>query len=450
MTSLGPVRSASGSIQEPISRAFGLYLAIGLASVGVSVYFVFAAIVGQLTVQEAYLGVLLLPAGLFGLVLLGARLEGRALRDYGFGLREPARVTLVFASLLVGLFTTLRIDAGFFFGFGRVLPLSPLVYGFLLLSAPVVALGNVGLFFGLVERNVARATSLRTSILVSAAFYAACSTNLTALATLGVANSVTYLLTTAAVNFAIGIAVGFYVYKARWGLLGPFTFLAGVSALNVVLPVGVTFPTWETDFATSMLAAAVIVLVTGLGLEEPRSQARKYLGEVARVPRRRARPLLHDPTAFRQTLVAAAVVGVAVVSFSYGLPTVLGTSHPLLAIATGSMVPALERGTLVVVGHAAPGAITVGTIIAFSVGCLPSPTVHRVIKVVSKGPNWVFQTKGDANPSQDPCTVPYSAVLGVVVGVVPYVGYLILDPLFAGAIVLLAIIVPMLWRGRRA
>jgi signal peptidase I len=102
----------------------------------------------------------------------------------------------------------------------------------------------------------------------------------------------------------------------------------------------------------------------------------------------------------------------------------------------------------VVLEHATPGSIHVGTIIAFHVSCLPSPTVHRVVKILQNGSAPVYQTKGDANPSADPCPVPYADVVGRVVGIVPYVGLLILDPLFAGAAIVLIILGALLWPRR--
>jgi signal peptidase len=137
------------------------------------------------------------------------------------------------------------------------------------------------------------------------------------------------------------------------------------------------------------------------------------------------------------------------ITFSYGLPTILDTPSPLLAIASGSMVPTLHRGDLVVLHHVGPAAISVGTIIAFRVACLPAPTVHRVVRIVSAGTNWVYQTKGDANPTQDPCTVPYNAVLGAVTVTVPFVGFLILEPLFAVSVVVLALLAAFVWKGER-
>ena len=148
--------------------------------------------------------------------------------------------------------------------------------------------------------------------------------------------------------------------------------------------------------------------------------------------------------------MGSAAVGVTVLSLSIAIPILFGTATPFLAIATGSMVPTFHRGEFVVIEHVAPSAIHVGTIIAFSVSCLPSPTVHRVIEIVSTGPNWVYQTKGDHNPVEDPCTVPYSHVLGKAVFYVPDLGFLILDPLLAAFVVAAIIVVPWGIRGLRS
>jgi signal peptidase I len=266
---------------------------------------------------------------------------------------------------------------------------------------------------------------------------------------LGPTIGVQYVFSTSAADFLLGIVLALYYYKSQWSLLGPITFLSGVLAVVSLLPLGAAFPSWEVDFASVLIAEAVLLIVVGLGLREPRLQALRYLRERIGPRRFRFRNRARELQGSRGLLVSCAVVGVVAISVGYGLPSVLGTPQPLLAIATGSMAPTLERGTLVVIEHVAPSVITVGSIIAFSVGCLPSPTVHRVIKIVSSGPNWIYQTKGDANAVQDPCTVPYSDVHGAVILTVPYVGYLILDPLFTGAVVVLVLIIPIVWRGER-
>jgi signal peptidase I len=402
-----------------------------------------------LTASETYLGLVAVAAGFLGLLWLGARSEGRPLRDFGFARREALSVTLVFASLLILVFVAIRLDPGFFFGFGKVPPTPVLVFGFLLLSAPLVAVAQVGLFFGFLFRTLARHLSLRSAMLVAAGIYAVNATNFSVLPYVGVTAGTQFLFSTTVVSFVFGIVLALYYYKSRWSLVGPIAVTACLSATAALLPVGVRFPSWEADFAGTLIAYAVLLLVVGFGLEEPRLQKLKYLGERIGPRRHRFRSRAHDQAAFRAALLTAAVVGVAVISFSYGLPVVLGNPSPVLAIATGSMVPTFHRGELVIVEHVGPAAITVGTIIAFHVSCLPAPTVHRVVRIVSSGPNWVYQTKGDANPTQDPCTVPFADVLGAVIVHVPYLGFLILDRLFAASLVVLAILVPVVWRGEK-
>ncbi|HLN50540.1 MAG TPA: signal peptidase I [Thermoplasmata archaeon] len=423
--------------------------ALAVSGAGVALSQGYSLSVRGLTGNESYLGLIAVAVGLLGLLWLGARLERRPLRDFGFAIREPLPTTLTFASLLILVFVALRLDPGFFFGFGKIPPTPVLVFGFLLLSAPVIAVAQVGLFFGFLFRTLARHLSLRSAMLLAAGIYAVNSTNFSVLAYVGVTAGTQFLFSTTVVAFVLGIVLSLYYYKSRWSLVGPITVTASLAAVAALLPVGVRFPSWEADFAGTLIAYAVLLLIVGFGLEEPRLQKLKYLGERVGARRYRFRSRAHDRAAFRGALVTVAVVGVAAISFAYGLPVVLGNPSPVLAIATGSMVPTLHRGDLVVVEHVGPAAITVGTIIAFHVSCLPAPTVHRVIRIVSTGPGWVYQTKGDANPTQDPCTVPYADVLGAVIVHEPYLGFLILDRLFAASLVVLAILVPVVWRGEK-
>jgi signal peptidase I len=423
-------------------------LALGLSIAAIAVSQIYDFLARYLTGAESYLGALIVPAVTLFLLLLASRWEGRPLREFGFGLTAPWTTTLAFTSLLALLFIVLRLDPGFIFGFGRIPPLPPLVFGFFLLSAPVVALAEVGFFVGYALRTFARAWSLPLAMVISAALFAGYSTDGALLWALGPSAVAQYVSTTTLVSFALSILLALYYYKAQWSLLGPVALTSVLIASTSLLPVGVRFPNWGVNFATSLATYAVLLIVVGVGLQEPRLQALRYLGTRIGPRRHRFRDRARDRRALRDTVVGATVVGIAVLSVIYALPAALGTpATPYLAIATGSMVPTFHRGEFVVIEHVAPAAIRVGTIIAFTVSCLPSPTVHRVIRVVSGPPNWIYQTKGDANPVQDPCPVPYSHVLGAVVFYVPYLGFLILDPLFAAALVVLVIILGVLWRG---
>ena len=387
-------------------------------------------------------------AGLVGLVLAAARLERHPLRDYGFVLRGPVLATLLFSLLLVLVFVVVQIYPGFLLGFGHVPSLSVAAFGFALLSAPVVALGQEAVFRGYVFRALSRAVPLAAAMGVSAALFAAYNTNFLVLSQIGGVAAGEYLFGTTVASLVLGLILALQYYKMRWGLLGPVATRTGILWATALVPVAANFPNWETAFAALLLGYGVLFAVVAGGLREPRLQARRYLGEEIGPRKLRFRERTRSRREVRQGVVAVAAMAIVLVAATQAAPLALGASPPLLAIASGSMVPALERGTLVVLEHATPGSIHVGTIIAFHVSCLPSPTVHRVVKILQNGSAPVYQTKGDANPSADPCPVPYADVVGRVVGIVPYVGLLILDPLFAGAAIVLIILGALLWPRR--
>lgn len=399
--------------------------------------------------DASYAVLVIVPAVLLAILFGLIRWEGRPLRQFGFCLRGPPAMTLVFASLLAFLFVALRIDPGFVLGFGRYPPYPAPVFGFFLLEIPFVALAQVCVFFGYALRAFAQSLSLRTSLLLAALLFAASSTDFPAFRILGTVGSGEYVFTTTAVAFILGMLLGLYFYKSQWSLLGPYVLTAALLLSASLLPVGVQFPDWGTNFATYMVAYAVLLLAVGVGLKEPRLQALRYLKTRIGPRRLRFRQRARDRASLGNTVAGVAVVAVVGFSVVYGLPHALGVPTPFLAIATGSMVPTFHRGEFVVIEHVAPGEIHVGTIIAFDASCLPHPTVHRVIKIVSTGPDWVYQTKGDANPVEDPCTVPYSDVLGAAVFYVPYLGFLILDPLLTASVIALILVVPWAARGAR-
>ena len=442
------VRAVPVRPTDPSRRSRTIAGGVAVAAIGITQ--IYALGVGGLSATADYLAFVALPLALLGLLLLAARLDGRPLKEFGFALRGSLGQSVGFAALLLLVYLDLRLDPGFLFGFGRTPPLDPTSFGFLLFTAPLVAVAEIGLFFGYLFRTLSRSLGLRTSMLLAAGAFALGASNFTILPVLGTVAAVQYLFTTTVVDFVLGLAFALYCYKSEWSIVGPIALWTGIVATTALLPVGAAFPSWEVDFATSIVAGTALLFLAAVGLREPRLQSRRYLGEAIGPRRYRFRLKARDGGVAPGLLATGAVAGVALIAFAYGLPTVLGTSQPILAVATGSMAPTLERGTLVLVEHVAPQSIHVGTIIVFSVGCLPSPTVHRVIRIVSTGPDWVFQTKGDANAAQDPCTVPYSDVRGEVFTHAPDVGYLILDPLFAASVVALLIVVPWAWRVGRS
>lgn len=154
-----------------------------------------------------------------------------------------------------------------------------------------------------------------------------------------------------------------------------------------------------------------------------------------------------------RTFIMLAIVLIAFFGFWFGLRVALATEYPLLAVASESMVPTLNKGDLIVVrGVSNFSEIythpTNGDIIIFTThdpnigqnpinlwpGKAPELIVHRAINKTLKYDSnvgrecWYFTTKGDHNPAADawPGTnsdgVPEYYVVGKLVSVVPWVG----------------------------
>ena len=96
-------------------------------------------------------------------------------------------------------------------------------------------------------------------------------------------------------------------------------------------------------------------------------------------------------------------------AFGVGIPTVFG--YGFAVVETGSMEPAIAAGDCILI-HAEED-YAVGDLITFLDADRGQYVTHRIVLRAADG----FITKGDANSGQDPFTVPQSAVVGKVVGV---------------------------------
>lgn len=95
------------------------------------------------------------------------------------------------------------------------------------------------------------------------------------------------------------------------------------------------------------------------------------------------------------------------------------------SIRSGSMVPELDVGTLVVSRSVMPTAVAVGDIIVFRPsGVGENAICHRVISIEA-GPPLQFKTKGDADVAPDPFTVPARNLIGKVYYHTPLLGWLV-------------------------
>ncbi|MFX1375906.1 MAG: signal peptidase I [Promethearchaeota archaeon] len=160
----------------------------------------------------------------------------------------------------------------------------------------------------------------------------------------------------------------------------------------------------------------------------------------------------------RKVIVTVILLGVA---FSgafiiyFAMQIILNTKSPMVVVVSGSMEPNLHKGDLLFLKGKNAGSIKNGTIegkegdiIVFDarglwVNAPSEPIVHRVIdKMYDNG--WFFLTKGDANPNPDDAWVPETRILGVVVGRIPYIGWVKIVLTDSGLLIPLLVIVSML------
>jgi signal peptidase len=135
----------------------------------------------------------------------------------------------------------------------------------------------------------------------------------------------------------------------------------------------------------------------------------------------------------------------------------LNTNTPMVVVISGSMEPTILKGDLLFVQGKDPTLIKNGTIagkegdvIVFDAWNLPGwfspprdPVVHRVVDKWYDG-GWYFLTKGDANPTVDDGPIPENRILGVVVGRIPYIGWVKILLTDSGLLIPLLVIVSAL------
>lgn len=100
--------------------------------------------------------------------------------------------------------------------------------------------------------------------------------------------------------------------------------------------------------------------------------------------------------------------------------------YRMYEVLSGSMTPALRTGELALVQITPPQDIAVGDIVTYAVSPDGTTVVtHRVVdKTTDSEGQTVFSTKGDAADTVD-TNVPAAAVIGVVRGHIPIIGYII-------------------------
>jgi signal peptidase len=134
----------------------------------------------------------------------------------------------------------------------------------------------------------------------------------------------------------------------------------------------------------------------------------------------------------------------------------LNTESPVVVVISGSMEPTIHEGDLLFVMGIDAKDIKNGTaedkagdVIVFNAQGLwftapQEPIVHRVINKYNISDTWYFQTKGDANSLPDGAPIPESRIIGVVVGGIPYIGWIKLFLERSGLLIPLLVIISAL------
>jgi signal peptidase I len=138
------------------------------------------------------------------------------------------------------------------------------------------------------------------------------------------------------------------------------------------------------------------------------------------------------------------------------LPSVFG--YQSLTVVSGSMVPTLGVGSVVIDDVIAPAGARPGDIVTFKDPLHPRQLTHRLQKVRVEGDTFYMTTLGDANDVPEHWSVPRSGHIGRVVAHLPKLGYARqwLTSRYArlgamGLVLLLgALMLVDLWRPRRS
>ncbi|HEV2519421.1 MAG TPA: signal peptidase I [Thermoplasmata archaeon] len=377
------------------------------------------------------------PLALFGLFV--AVWEER--RITGFGFPELDRrwlSTVAMSAGLVGVYLLLTLEPGLALGFYTPPTPAAISLGVFVLTTPVLVLGQEAVFRGYFLTQLSDRIPFGLALTVSAGLFALYGFSPILFGQLSISALAPQLFVEVLGGFAMGVVVGLYYYRTGWSLLGPWGFRTGVVWAALVVPWSVARLTWEFQFLFLLIGLAGVLVVSTLLLAEPRFRARHYLGEAIQ-PRRRT--LIARQRSRRQLLEAGVlviVVGALVAGSAPVLESLNGAPVRFLAIASGSMVPALRVGDLVVVEHiGSADQIHLRDLVAYEAPYLsPSgPVVHRVVAIQPNGSAVQFTFQGDANRAPDPRPVQFGQIVGRVVLVVPIAGNLVLFPPFPIAIV---------------
>lgn len=93
-----------------------------------------------------------------------------------------------------------------------------------------------------------------------------------------------------------------------------------------------------------------------------------------------------------------------------------------IAIATGSMVPNINKGDVVIVNQQFKEKdLKIGKVIAYNYN--DKVVVHRIYKKVQTDKELIIYTKGDANNNMDEYKITIDMIVGIVDAKIPFIGY---------------------------
>jgi signal peptidase len=117
-----------------------------------------------------------------------------------------------------------------------------------------------------------------------------------------------------------------------------------------------------------------------------------------------------------------------------------------MVMLTGSMGNTIPPGSLIIDRQVAPATLKVGDTITFEKPLgEPGLDTHRIIAITHSNGHTSYQTKGDANPVEDPWTIDFKGQTAhQVIYSVPRLGWLLLllrTPIFRDLVLLAALLV---------
>jgi len=166
------------------------------------------------------------------------------------------------------------------------------------------------------------------------------------------------------------------------------------------------------------------------------------------------KPIPHKKIIIAVVMIVIAFFGSFLVYFI--LQISLNTESPIVVVISPSMEPNIHEGDLLFVMGIDAEKIKNGTaedqdgdVIVFDARGLwftapQEPIVHRVIGKYLIEDVWYFRTKGDANSLPDGVLIPESRVIGVVIGRIPYIGWVKIFLTDSGLLIPLLVIISAL------